>query len=93
MIGMHMSFQYPLKLQLVARDIRNDLVRPEKADGPRGVIQVHNRIDNGAGAASRVFHHIGKGVGEFVEKGGDSRPGCNIDVDLAEGIHTGELKS
>ena len=68
-IGMDMGFQDPFGLQPGLAHIGADAVGRSGAGAARGVVEIQHRIDDRAGAALGVAHHVGHRVCRIVEEG------------------------
>ncbi len=67
-VGVDMGFDNPLHPQAFAADIGDDLIRRAHIGTARRVVEIKDGIDDGAGIACRVPHHITEGVGRFVKE-------------------------
>ena len=66
-VRMRMGFQNPGGLQIVFTHIRNHFVR-RVVSGPAGMgVVVQHRIDDGAGRARPLVHHVGHRPSGFVK--------------------------
>ncbi|MNP03773.1 hypothetical protein D3C76_956690 [compost metagenome] len=68
MIGVGMGFQQPFDAQALLADMGDHRVGAGMADAPGGGIVVQHRIDDGAGVARRIAHHVAVGVCPRVEE-------------------------
>lgn len=66
MIGMGMRFDDPLQFQPGRSDEPDELICVAKADVTGCLVEIENRIYNGACIRSRVPHHIADGVGRRI---------------------------
>ena len=67
-IRVYVGFQDPLDLQVVAADVLNNLISRAHIGASCGVVKIQDRIENGAGLAVRVTHHITECIGGFIKK-------------------------
>ena len=68
MIGMHMSLDDPLQIEPALLDLGDHLVGMLVGDATCGVVDVHHRVDDGAGVGVRVLHDVADRVGRLVEE-------------------------
>ena len=67
-IRVDVGFQDPLDLQIVAADVLDNFIGRTHIGFARGVIKIQDRIENGAGLAVRVTHHVTERIGGFIKK-------------------------
>ena len=70
-VGVHMGFEQPDDLEVLRLDVADDAICGGVSDAAGRVVEVQDAVDDRAGGARRVLHHIGEGVGCGVEEGGD----------------------
>ena len=81
---MHVCFDDPFEAQFIVANVLNDFVGTHQRQAARGIVDFHYRVHDRAGVAAGVFHHIGKGVGGFVEEGDNFGFVVEIDGDIVE---------
>ena len=70
-VGVHVGLQQPFHLQVVLANVGDQAFGAGMAGAPGGRVVVEHRVDDGAGAAGRVAHHVAVGGGGRVEEGSD----------------------
>jgi hypothetical protein len=70
-IGVHMSFNDPLKFEATILDRLDDFIGAFKGNPPGSVIHIHHGIDYGAGIAAWFLHNIADGVSLRIKEGHD----------------------
>ena len=74
MIGVHMGLDYPFDAQSMRTHMVYHAVGMFECDAAGSIVDVHDRIDDGARARFRVCHDIGDRMRLWVEKAGNIRP-------------------
>jgi hypothetical protein len=78
-VGVDMGLDQPFAGEPVLRDEGDDRIGVVVGDAAGRVVDVHDRIDHGAGLGCRILDDVADGVGRLVEKGGDLRLDAEID--------------
>lgn len=68
MVGVRVGVEYPLETQVRPADIIQQGIGAVGRCGTRFLIEVENRIDDGAGLGVRIAHHVLDRIGARVEK-------------------------
>ncbi len=74
-VGVDVGLEDPLHLEAVVADEGDDRVGGAHVGATGGVVEVEHRVEDRAGVAVGILHHVAEGVGGLVEEVGDAGTG------------------